>query len=417
MAHWFHRNPIKATARQNFDLGAVASTGPANKICSDLREARSKLLDIVSNPNIAVSSLKSAVENYFSLLQGFQQACDEKGGESKLRYSVNFKWTNSLKGYEPSAQQDVVFEMCHMLVNIGLWYTKHAAMLAGSKEEVSMDEAKEVHSCLRTASGIFTFVKESLVGKLLNTPEKGEDLDSRILVAYIEQCTAEAQEVTVARAVELKHSSNLISALAYETAKVFRNADSSLAPLEVSLVGKWRKYLQLKYLFYMAYAHCFNGVTLLEKEKCGDSIKALQESEKFYEKASSMCRDYASTKGPGSTAKPAEHLFFRKLGPLVKRNLDKSTRENGFIYFHKVPAEVPELEEKAMYGLVSPEEFPTPSISSSWTAETYNAFDLSRAPSEKQKDKKKEEDIKPIKEADIAQTGKDPKNSSGCIVS
>jgi len=334
MAHWFHRNPIKATAAQNFDLRSIASSGPANKICSDLREARSKLLDIVSNPNLEMSSLTSAVESYFSLLQGFVEASDEKGGESKLRYSIKFKWTNTLLGYEASSQQDVIFEMCHMLCNVGLWYSKHASKLAGEKEDVSMDEAKEVHTCLRTAAGIFSYVKENLVGKLLTSPEKGEDLDTRILVAYIEQCTAEAQEVTVARAVEMKHSSSLISALAHETAKIFHRADSSLTSVDVSLVGKWRKYLQLKYLFYMSYAHCFNGVTLLNKDKCGESIKCLQESEKFYEKAGSMCKDYAATKGPGSTAKPADHLFYKKIKLSCQENTGQKHKRE---WFHLLP--------------------------------------------------------------------------------
>jgi len=38
------------------------------------------------------------------------------------------------------------------------------------------------------------------------------------------QCVAEAQEVTVARAVELKHKASLISALTYETSKLFNAA-------------------------------------------------------------------------------------------------------------------------------------------------------------------------------------------------
>lgn len=32
------------------------------------------------------------------------------------------------------------------------------------------------------------------MARLMDSPEKGSDLDSRILAAYISQCTAEAQE-------------------------------------------------------------------------------------------------------------------------------------------------------------------------------------------------------------------------------
>ena len=34
-----------------------------------------------------------------------------------------------------------------------------------------------------------------------------------IFPAYLNQCTAEAQEVTIARAIELKHNASLISSL------------------------------------------------------------------------------------------------------------------------------------------------------------------------------------------------------------
>ena len=47
--------------------------------------------------------------------------------------------------------------------------------------------------------------------------EDWHDATVPILTAYKLECTAEAQEVTVARAVELKHKPELISALAHET--------------------------------------------------------------------------------------------------------------------------------------------------------------------------------------------------------
>ena len=47
--------------------------------------------------------------------------------------------------------------------------------------------------------------------------EDWHDVTVPILTAYKLECTAEAQEVTVARAIELKHKPDLISALAHET--------------------------------------------------------------------------------------------------------------------------------------------------------------------------------------------------------
>lgn len=50
-----------------------------------------------------------------------------------------------------------------------------------------------------------------------------------------------------------------------------------------------------------------------------------------YAEAEALCKEYGETKGPGPTAKPSGHLFFRKLGSLVKNTLDKCQRENGFM--------------------------------------------------------------------------------------
>lgn len=50
----------------------------------------------------------------------------------------------------------------------------------------------------------------------------GCDMDSNVLDAYIGQCIAEAQEITIARAIELKHRPSLISALAIETANKYQ---------------------------------------------------------------------------------------------------------------------------------------------------------------------------------------------------
>ena len=47
--------------------------------------------------------------------------------------------------------------------------------------------------------------------------EDWHDCTVPILTAYKLECTAEAKEVTVARAIELKHKPDLISALAHET--------------------------------------------------------------------------------------------------------------------------------------------------------------------------------------------------------
>lgn len=50
-----------------------------------------------------------------------------------------------------------------------------------------------------------------------------------------------------------------------------------------------------------------------------------------------------------------------------------------FSYFHKIPAEPPELEMKATYGLASPQEFNLPAPFSLWTDAYAAGFDVSKA--------------------------------------
>uniref|UniRef100_A0A3Q0RRH4 BRO1 domain-containing protein BROX n=1 Tax=Amphilophus citrinellus TaxID=61819 RepID=A0A3Q0RRH4_AMPCI len=396
MAHWFHRNPLKATAPVSFNFYGVAGSPAANKICNDLRTTRARLLemftDITCNPEI----MKNATDAYFSLLQGFIVPLDGTTQENKMRFIQNFKWTDTLQGNTPSAQQDAVFELVSMAFNVAIWYTKFASRLAG-KENISEAEAKDVHRSLKVAAGIFKNLKEAHIPRLITPAEKGRDLEPRVIDAYIIQCQAEAQEVTIARAIELKHNATLVAALAFETANFYQKADHTLNTLEPECSSKWRKYLQLKQHFYMAYV----SSSLHNKDyyKLG------------YSRAEALCKDYRQTKGPGSTAKPSEQLFFLKLGGLIKMTLEKCQRENGFIYFHKVPAEAPQLDMKASYGLAEPVPFELPPLSEQCTPEVYATFDLTKG-AKNDKAKPKEEEVKPVKEPDLK-----PQKDTGCIIS
>ncbi|XP_006625989.2 BRO1 domain-containing protein BROX [Lepisosteus oculatus] len=411
MTHWFHRNPLKATAPVSFSFYGVAASPAANKICNDLKAARARLLEMFTDPTCNPEIMKNATDSYFSLLQGFIVSLDGTTQENKMRFIQNFKWTDTLQGNTPSAQQDAVFELVSMTFNVGLWYSKFASRLAG-KENITETEAKEVHKSLRIAAGIFKHLKDAHIPRLITPAEKGRDLELRVIDTYIIQCQAEAQEVTIARAIELKHNASLIGALAFETANFYKKADHTLNSLEPDYTSKWRKYFQLKQAFYMAYAYCYNGPMLLASDKCGEAVRSLREAEKYYTKAESLCKEYRQTKGPGSTAKPSEQLFFTKLGGLIKNTLEKCERENGFIYFQKVPQDPPDLELKASYGLVEPIAFEFPSVSPQCTPEVYATFDLTKNHKDDKAKPKQEEEVKPMKEPDL-KTQKD----TGCSIS
>ena len=259
MAHWFHRNPLKATGQQNFEVKMVATDVEAIKICSDLKQSRLRVFELLPDPHHEISKIETAIKLYLSVLRGFLEPPTSDDNEasstkpSKLRHALRFRWSHSMLGTGvPDAQNDAAFEVANLLMNVAFWHMKHAAMIA-AKDDLKMEEAKDIHTSLRKAAGHIHFVKGTLIPQLLEKPMEGSDLDLRVISAYLNQCTAEAQEVTIARAIELKHNPGLVSALANETSKMYTTAADSLSTLDQKVFGHWRSYLALKSKFYLSY--------------------------------------------------------------------------------------------------------------------------------------------------------------------
>ena len=149
-------------------------------------------------------------------------------GDSKMRFSFKSNWTQSLSPFQQHTEQDAVYEAASLIINNALWLTKHAAYVAAVVSEPTEKEAKEVHKCLKKAAGQFKFAQENLQGKLIKTPRNEPksfyDITDLILSTYINQCKAEAQEITIARAIELKHSPGLICSIANDTSILFKAA-------------------------------------------------------------------------------------------------------------------------------------------------------------------------------------------------
>ena len=64
MAHWFHRNPLKATSVQQFQINMVAQDVDALKICSDLKNARARILELLPDPHHTNEQVETAVSAF-----------------------------------------------------------------------------------------------------------------------------------------------------------------------------------------------------------------------------------------------------------------------------------------------------------------------------------------------------------------
>lgn len=87
-------------------------------------------MELLSAPSESIANVVTAYSSYISLLQGLLLASDERGGESKLRFFFTFRWSNSVIPDGSVEQQDAMFELIHMSVNLALWYMKHAAFVS-----------------------------------------------------------------------------------------------------------------------------------------------------------------------------------------------------------------------------------------------------------------------------------------------
>lgn len=63
MAHWFHRNPLKATAPVSFNFYGVAGSPAANKICKYVLSPLNKLRTLLSDCTVTVTMIMIADSN------------------------------------------------------------------------------------------------------------------------------------------------------------------------------------------------------------------------------------------------------------------------------------------------------------------------------------------------------------------
>ena len=97
MAHWFHRNPIKASLQIDFDKRTFPSSSDAHLICSMLKRERQNLLQLMTDPGNTLHAVQTTFDTYISLLLGFLDDPSGKSfGDSKLRFAIKAKWTQSL---------------------------------------------------------------------------------------------------------------------------------------------------------------------------------------------------------------------------------------------------------------------------------------------------------------------------------
>lgn len=373
---WTYLPPLKGTGAINFTssrLAQGAQGASAREMLQQLTKLRADMLAGMTSFDTNQDKIVKICNDYLAVLQGLIEPpneCIKAGGSSapppvmpavlpgsvaepatpgdvatpvsvagpeRLRSAISFKWTDNVTGTIVQVE-DVQYEKNCVLINLGLWLAKHATKLAQTKSD-DEEVGKDIYRSLRLAAATFDHIQKKELEKYPYSPNT--DMDERILEARVIQLLAEAQEVTIERARRKKHKPDLIAGLAHDNYIRFQTALSKITSVDDAYVGDFRRYLLFKAKFHEAYAFCFTGMQFFVEEKCGDSIKAFDQAKLACTQAEKLAKDYVklqSKKVQNAVFQNfLENPIYIQLGKELQMASDKSDRENGFIYHHKIP--------------------------------------------------------------------------------
>ncbi|XP_048587109.1 BRO1 domain-containing protein BROX [Nematostella vectensis] len=336
------------TDHTNFGKSLDGIPSEVKEIVHDITRRRQGVEAGLTHYDAAPETIINTLKEYLTMQKTLESIKTKVKKSSRLK----FKWTSFLSE-DKYEVQDVESEMTSMLLAAGLWHMEHANVLNRSITDEDEDEQKmkdAVHS-LKTSAGIF----DSLDGQSLGC----KDIDVMAIRALRLQSLAEAQCVTVRRAITKNHKAMLISELCHDVASKYCSAAKNIGGDTSShLKKKWMCYLKFQSEVYFALARCFQGINLLEAEdKCGESIVVLRESSKHIEQAKAFAKEYDKLK-PKTKVHLDESQQLIRVKKLINEKQAKSDRENGMIYHQRLPEEcLPLYEPKCV---VQPTAFHLP---------------------------------------------------------
>ena len=205
----------------------------------------SLLLGLVSSSGSGDSGAPADVANAASPDEALSAA--ERGNSSasspltapasKLRCAVRFEWSEAVVSPPPGAPPrtsnaaDALFELASVLVATAVRLMHAAAAAcADSATGVLTPASTRAYQLLRQAAGMLDFVAQS-VAPALPAGLGGADTDLHVLRALSTLALADAQQLTVLRAVAKGNAPSLIASLAADSAALYSQACSQVRSL------------------------------------------------------------------------------------------------------------------------------------------------------------------------------------------
>ncbi|KAL4452240.1 hypothetical protein ABPG75_007902 [Micractinium tetrahymenae] len=382
--------PLKLSPSLKKQLAKQCNSKQGEEFVAQLEQARSRLTTALESPSVSDAAVNEAVSGYVALLLGLVAAGggatsgaanaamdaaaaaaatpDEalaavEGGAapngagstspltappSRLRHAVQWGWAEAVLAPPPGSQPrssgaaDAAYELASVLLAAALRLA-HAAAEASkdSASGVPTPAATRSYRLLREAAGLVELVAGQLAPAL--PAGLSADLDPQVVRALCSVALADAQQLTMLRAVAKGNQPSLIAALGVDTAAMYGQACSQLATAAAAgaASSKLWQYGQYKQAYCLAYAHGFNGIALWRADKPGEGLKSL-------EAAAGQLAAARRASSAYNAAPPASlNLHHRRADEDLERIIADTQRrmqkENDTVYVQRVAAEVPPL--------------------------------------------------------------------------
>ncbi|KAK9868803.1 hypothetical protein WJX84_000981 [Apatococcus fuscideae] len=350
--------------------------GAVETYIQNLTQARERLVGLLSSSKgTSEESVDAACAEYSSHLLGLINepstdagAGSRVAGNSRLRRMVAFAWQDALVASGQVQMADSVFELASLLVAVAIWKMQKAAAICheGGATGVDSSAAAQAFKLLRSAAGMLQCVLESCLPHLFGgCPSL--DCNPQVVAGLRDACLADAQSLTVLRAIRKGNAPGLVAGLAADTGSLYTAAENGFragaAQAGPVASHKLAAYCTYKAVTFNATALAFTGLTELGDGRGGAAVKCTQaaQAQSGAMREASQAFDSAP---PVST--PTEHgPFDQNLQQTCARLASMAKQENDRVHFQHIPTELPALAQPKRLTALQPFELPLATVDAS----------------------------------------------------
>lgn len=281
-----------------------------------------------------------AAERYLPYLFGFVVAV-ENNPNLRLNTPLNFSWSSCLTHGSSSKPHYYTcytykFEAIMALMVYAIAHINRAFEIMAVTTNDSFEEnSKKGAQFLRQAAGILEYISTKELPRWTDMPnERPLEIDSKIITALMDYCTASAQTVSIKKGMTSGTSNSVLAKLAVDVWRKFDTFAATFKALPAddskNLNAPFKSFISLAQGLAKASAFRFMACDQYAQEKYGNAVAYINVA------AASLARVW--TPSPGTPL--AKYLKEIEDGKDDIAHIQRSYRnENDHIYIQKVPDE------------------------------------------------------------------------------